>query len=59
MMRKATHKQITKIYLTSAQLGLSKRELFMLTGKKKPEDLSVKEASRVIEHLEKLRRKRS
>ena len=57
-MRKATQKQITKIYLTSAELGFSKRELFMLTGGKKPEELDVKKASEVIQHLERLRERR-
>ena len=56
-MKKATQKQITKIYLTSAELGFSKRELFMLTGGKRPEELDVKKASEVIEHLERLRKK--
>ncbi len=56
-MRRATQKQITKIYLTSAELGFSKRELLMLTGGKKPEELDVRKASKLIEHLERLKRK--
>ena len=56
-MRKATQKQITKIYLTSAELGFSRRELLMLTGFKKPEELDIRKASEVIEHLERLKRK--
>ena len=55
-MRKATRKQVTKIYLLSAELGFSKRELFMLTGGKKPEELDVRKASEVIEHLERLKK---
>ncbi len=56
-MRKATQKQITKIYLTSAELGFSKRELMVLTGGKRPEELEVRKASEVIEHLERLKKK--
>ena len=55
-MRRVTRKQVTKIYLLSAELGFSKRELFMLTGGKKPEELDVKKASEVIEHLERLKK---
>ena len=56
-MKRATQKQITKIYLTSAELGFSKRELLMLTGGRKPEELDVRKASEVVEHLERLRKK--
>ena len=56
-MKRATQKQVKRIYLTSAELGFSKRELFMLTGGKKPEELDVRKASEVIEHLERLKRK--
>lgn len=54
---KATERQIAKIYLTSAELGFGKRELFMLTGGKKPEELDRRKASKVIGHLERLRKK--
>ena len=57
-MRRVTRKQVTKIYLLSAELGFSKRELFMLTGGKKPEELDVRKASEVIEHLERLKGKK-
>ena len=54
---KATEKQVKRIYLMAAELGFGKRELFMLTGGKKPEELDKRKASEVIGHLERLRKK--
>ncbi len=55
--KKATDKQVRTIYLLSAELEFSRRELNMLTGGKKPEDLSREKASEVIDHLLRLKRR--
>jgi len=54
---KATQKQVEYIYLLAAELNFRKRELFMFTGGRKPEELDKKKASEVIEHLKRLKRR--
>ena len=51
---KATFKQVRAIYLMAADLGFTERELKMLTSGRKPEELTKKEASNVIQHLKNL-----